>query len=611
MQWLFRSGLPALLIGLVVAAGGCRRTVRPAPPLSDEFESKRLSKLSDEYWEFLVSEQPIWATFLGDRRRDTELPDLSEEALAYAGEQLQRLHEEVESLDPDRLAEPDRITRESLLSLLSSHLETRVCRQELWDLNPLDGVQASLAELPHLHGITEPDHARSLEVRYLRSPVLMDQHIDNLRRGLKRGFVAPKVSVERVISQLDRLMLPKPEASEFLAAVRIPAAWRDSDRLQARRSLAEAVRSAVYPSLRKYRDFLAMEYLPHARDAIGLAANKSGNACYQARIRATTGLELSPKEVHELGWKELQRNQLEMRRIAVKLTGTEDLEKVERMLAENPRQRVRTPEELVAYNRSIVERAQRAAKKMFGKLPTLPVEVQPIDRQREKDSPPGYYYQGSTTTKRPGLYFLNTYDAPNRLLFQMEPLAFHETVPGHHLQIALAQELRGLPKFRRELGEPIFKEGWAHYAEVLADEMKLYSSEEARFGMLSDQALRAARLVVDTGIHAMGWTREQAITFLVQNTAESYESAAREVDRYIVWPAQALTYKLGQLEILRLREEAMERLGPRFDLKSFHDRVLANGAVPMPVLRRVMEQWVDAVARAGEASPQPRAAAHR
>ncbi len=593
----------------LLAAAGCRRAVRPAPLLSDATESKRLALLADEYWELLMRQNPEWATFYGDRRFDTELTDLSPQALEDVYDGQKRLYEEVESLDPDKLAEPDRITREALLSQLKSALDQRVCRQELWDVNALDGVQAVVAELPRLHSIGSAEQARALEIRYLKVPVIIDQHIDNLRRGLDEGFSAPRLSVERVIGQLDHLLSVRPERSRFLTEVSLPSTWRDDEKMDVRKGLAEAVRSGVYPALERLRSFLRQEYLPRAREELGLSKNEAGEACYDAKIRATVGLDLDAEEIHALGLEELERNVAEMKRIALELTGKPDVDALEQMLREAPGQHVSSTDQLIAFNERLVAKAQAAAKRAFGRLPAQRVLVKPIESDRAKDSPAGYYYQGSVAEKRPGYYYLNTYDAPNRLLFQMEPLAFHETIPGHHLQIALAQELKGLPRFRRELGEPAFKEGWAHYAELLADELDLYSSPEARFGMLSDQALRAARLVVDTGLHAMGWTREQAIRFLAEHTAEPPDALAREVDRYIAWPAQALGYKLGQLEILRLRREAEARLGKRFDLKAFHDRLLANGAVPLPTLRRVMEQWVDERVKAGANAPQPRSAA--
>lgn len=609
---MLRSSSLRLLAGALLLAGslaGCRRAPRPAPPLSDELESRKLAKLAEDFWAHLMRHNPEWATFHGDRRLDSELSDLSWESHLRMLEETRRLHEDVEALDPDKLAEPDRITREALLSLLSSALSTEVCRQLLWDVNPLDGVQALVLELPRLHSVNSPEQGQSLEVRYLKVGVLVDQHLDNLRRGQKDGYLATKVAVARVVGQLEQALATRPEDSRFLTEVELPGAWRDSEKQELRKSLAEAVRSAVYPALERYLSFLKAEYLARAREQVGLAENEDGEACYEAKIKALTGLLRSAEEIHRLGLEELSRNEAEMRQIALALIGSEDLEALERKLYQSPSQHAANEHQLLLYNTRLVQRAQAAARKAFGRMPSQKLEVKPIETDRAKDSPAGYYYQGSLAERRPGYYYLNTYDAPSRLLFQMEPLAFHETIPGHHLQIALAQELK-LPRFRRELGEPAFKEGWAHYAERLADELGLYSSPEARFGMLSDQALRAARLVVDTGLHAKGWSREQAIQFLVEHTAEPKDSVEREVDRYIVWPGQALGYKLGQLEILRLRQEAQARLGEKFDLRAFHDRLLANGAIPLATARRVMSQWVEERARAGAVAPVPRGAAH-
>jgi uncharacterized protein (DUF885 family) len=479
-----------------------------------------------------------------------------------------------------------------------------VCRFPWWNVNPLDGIQETLAELPQTHGISRPEHARTLAVRYLKAGVMLDQHIDNLRRGMKKGYLAPKVAVEHVIAELEAMLNEPPEASAFISLAQLPEDWRDEDKLEVRKHLAEAVRSGLYPALQRYLSFLKDEYLSSARDAVGVSANKDGQDCYAARTKALTGFELSPEEIHRIGAAELEKNEAQMREVAQRLIGSDDVHALKEKLRTDAKEHVAQPRELIEYDRLLVERAETVLPKLIGHLPSRRVEVKPLEAFREKNAPAAYYEEGAWDGSRPGSYYVNTYDTPHRLLFQREALAFHEAVPGHHVQLTLAQEVRGVPAFRKEVGQSAFVEGWAHYAELLADEQGLYSGDEARFGMLSDQALRAARLVVDTGLHAQGWTREQAIQFLEEHTAESPDECARETDRYIVWPAQALAYKLGQLEILKLRAEAKEALGPRFDLRAFHDAVLANGAVPLPVLRRLIGQWTEArlaVAKRGKA----------
>jgi uncharacterized protein (DUF885 family) len=588
----------------LLALAGCHRALRPAPSLSDEAESKNLARLADDYWHFVLEQNPLLSTYLGDRRQDEEMPDLSLDAHEHAVDRMKDLLSDVEGIDANKLAESDRVTRDVLLSVLHSALDTEVCHFLWWNVNPLDGIQETLAELPQTHGISRPEHARTLAVRYLKAGVMLDQHIDNLRLGMKKGYLAPRVAVEHVIAQVEAMLQEAPESSSFISLAQLPEDWRDEDKLEVRKHLAEAVRSGLFPALQRYLTFLKQEYLPVARETVGVSANRDGLECYATRIKALTGFELTPEEIHRIGLEELAKNEAQMKEVSQRLIGTDDLHALKEKLRADEKEHVSTPPELLEYDRLLVERAEAILPKLFGHLPSRRVEVKPLEAFREKNAPAAYYEEGAWDGSRAGSYYVNTYDTPHRLLFQREALAFHEAVPGHHIQLTLAQEVRGVPAFRREVGQSAFVEGWAHYAELLADEQGLYSGDEARFGMLSDQALRAARLVVDTGLHAQGWTREQAIQFLLDHTAEPPDESAREVDRYIVWPAQALAYKLGQLEILKLRSEAREALGERFDLRAFHDAVLANGAVPLPVLRRLIGQWTEArlaVAKRGRA----------
>ncbi len=561
--------------------------------------SARLTELADAYWDFELREDPINATWLGDRRHDALLPDASEAAHSRRLETVRTLAQQVEAVDPAPLSEEERVTRSVLLTHLHRTLSTELCRSELWDINPLDGVQTVLGELPSLHSIATEEQARTLAERYRHAGTWLQQHMDNLRRGLQRGYRAPRVGVERVIAQLDRMLeqRERPADSSFVALAQLPSGWSEPQRTAARTALATAATEGLFPALGRYRDFLRDEYLAHARPEAGVSANPDGPACYAARIQATIGRPLTPEEIHRTGLAEVEKIEAGMKAIAVRRVGREDIAALEASLLEDPAQHPATREAVLAFNRALLEKAQARLPEVFGRLPKRRLEVKPIEEFREKDAPAGYYYQGDEQGTRPGYYYVNTYNPSERTFFGMEPLAFHEGIPGHHLQIALAQELEGLPAFRRYMGDGAFTEGWAHYAERLADELGLYSGDAGRYGMYSDQSLRAVRLVVDTGLHALGWSREQAIQYMVDHTAEPRGEAEREIDRYIVWPGQALAYKLGQLEILSLREEARRRLGDRFELKAFHDAVLGHGALPLPVLREVMMRWMEAQAR--------------
>lgn len=587
----------SFILSSILTLLGCTHVQKAPPEVSDTMAARSLQKVSEDYWDLQMQENPIWATYLTDRRFDEDLPDLSPEGREQALSRARFLLDETRSIDAKALREQDRITREMLLLALEGTLQVGICKNHLWNVNALDGVQTQLGELPSLHTILEPEHAKSLVRRFEKSGAWLDQHISNLRTGQEQGYSAAKAAVVRVIEQLESMLAEPPQKSALVTSVVMPASWDEAQKTEVREALARAVETSAYPGLRRYQLFLKNEYLPDARDAVGISANPDGKACYRARILAETNLSLSPEEIHEIGTQQAEQNVRDMKIIARRLTGKEDLEAVKAHLDAQPENHVASREALMELARGWIAKAEKRVPEVLGHLPEQRVEVKAIEPFREEAAPTGYYYSGSREERRPGYFYLNTFEPEKRIVPLLESLTMHEAVPGHHVQIALAQELTGLPRFRRELGNGAFIEGWAHYAELLADELGLYSGDAGRFGMLSDQSLRAVRLVVDTGMHALGWSREKALDYMLTHTAEPRGDAEREIDRYIVWPGQALTYKLGQLEILRLRKEAESRLGEGFDLRAFHDALLAQGAIPLPVLRRVMTEWIDAQAK--------------
>ncbi|MCA9540747.1 MAG: DUF885 domain-containing protein [Myxococcales bacterium] len=347
----------------------------------------------------------------------------------------------------------------------------------------------------------------------------------------------------------------------------------------------------MLPALRGYRNFLEREILPHSRNRPGVDGLRDGAACYQAMIASHTGLEETPEAIHQLGLQEVARIQAEMQTLATEM-GAADPAALMAALDARPDQHAADAEALLAYNRDLLARAQAALPRAFGRLPKTPIELKALEAFRAADAPAAYYYGAPDDGSRPAYYYLNTHDATERLLYQMPALAFHEAVPGHHLQIALAKETLDLPMFMRESGNSAFTEGWALYAERLARELDLYRTPEERFGALTYEIWRAARLVVDTGLHAKGWRRQEAIDYLNGLLGHDEGEIINEVDRYIAWPGQALAYKVGELEIRRLRAEAEAARGTNFDLRAFHDRVLRNGSVPLRVLRADIEAWL-------------------
>jgi len=361
-----------------------------------------------------------------------------------------------------------------------------------------------------------------------------------------------------------------------------------------RRELSAAVGEIVVPAFGRYLEVLETEILPAARpsDRPGIVHVPGGDAAYRALIRTHTTLDLEPEAVHELGLAEIERIDASFADLGARVLGVHGLDATLAALREDPALRFGSADEVFAAARDTLARAQAAVPRWFGRLPRVDCEVVPIPSETEAHQTLAYYAWPALDGSRPGRYYINLGSPETRPRYEAEALAFHESVPGHHLQIALAQELEGLPAFQRALGSTAFAEGWGLYTERLADEMGLYSSDLDRFGILSFDAWRACRLVVDTGMHALGWSRDQAVEFMRAHTALGDNNIANEVDRYISWPGQALAYKIGQLEILRLRALAEARLGPRFDIRAFHDAVLGSGAVGLTTLAGIVEDWL-------------------
>jgi uncharacterized protein (DUF885 family) len=350
----------------------------------------------------------------------------------------------------------------------------------------------------------------------------------------------------------------------------------------------------IYPAMRRYRDFLVNEYLPRSREAVGIVGNPNGQDCYRAAVRSFTTLDVPAQEIHEIGLREMDKIQNEMRTIAQRSFNTSDVPALLESFRTDPKYLFGSREEIVAYAEAAIERGREAMPRWFGRLPVSDVVVEPYPEFEEKSAPGASYETPSEDGTRPGKYRINTGNPTEQSKVGIESTAFHESIPGHHLQLAIAQERKDVHMITRFMGNSGYSEGWGLYAERLSDEMGLFSSDMDRMGLLSNEALRAARMVVDPGLHVLGWTREQAIDYMLAHTAENRQAVENEVDRYIGWPGQATAYMLGNLEIRRLREMAERELGTRFDIRAFHDKVLENGSVPLPFLRENIERWIAA-----------------
>ncbi|MCG3170149.1 MAG: hypothetical protein CALGDGBN_01688 [Pseudomonadales bacterium] len=595
-----RSLLAAtVFVSLLVAAGP------PAHAGDQPTPAARLHALFDAEWERTMREDPLWATTLGDLRYNDRLGDHSLAALRERAAADRAALRELELIDPARLAGRDRESHAILLEQLS----VRVAGQRFAaELIPIDQQNSLPRYLPDMVGRTPFRSLRHYEdylTRLHQVPAVFAQLRERLREGLRRGITPPRAPLAAVAAQLEAIAGAEVTRSPFYAPfTALPATIPAAVQERLRREGIAVIEREVLPAYRELLEFWRSEYLPHTRTRIGIAALPGGKQWYAHLIREHTTTTMSAREIHELGRSEVARIRADMDALIASIGFDGDFQAFAAFLRTDPRFYHTSPAALLGGYRDICKRIDAGLPRLFGRLPRLPYGVAEVPAHVAPSTTTAYYQQGSLAAGQAGLFFANTYRLETRPTWEMEALSIHEAVPGHHLQIALAQELEGLPRLRTETGPTAFVEGWALYSESLGPELGLYRDPYARFGQLTYEMWRAVRLVVDTGIHAFGWTREQAIDYFLQNAAKQPHDIAVEVDRYIVWPAQALAYKIGELKIRALRREAESALGERFDIRAFHDVVLGSGAVPLGVLEANVRRWI-----AERAAPQPASAA--
>jgi uncharacterized protein (DUF885 family) len=584
-----------------------------------------LRALADKYWDARLEASPLFATFLGDHRFDDRVDDLSAEAEQRLRATWLDLRERAAALDVspaprrsgaegDGLTDDDAVTRDLLVHELDDALRMIDLRLAELASDQMDGVHADLLITAGQLNAPEPGHAAMAVERTRHYGDMLAQAADRFREGLAAGRTPARINVERSINQVEGYLASPLEADPF-ANLAGPEGW---DRLDAwRAELTDIVRDSVRPAFARYLDVLRDELLPVARpdDRAGLVHLSDGNggagsgagdpedgpAMYRALIELHTGLPLTAEELHEIGMAEVSGSlPAEYAEIGGRAFGTGDLPTIFGRLLDDPGLRYRDGDEIIAHATTCLDAAGAAIGEWFGILPQAPCVLEPVPDYLEADAPGAYYTPPAPDGSRPGTYHVNLHDPTGRGRAETASIAFHESIPGHHLQLAIASERTDLPAFRRlSWGHTAFVEGWALYTERLADEMGLYESDVDRLGMLASDSWRACRLVVDTGLHALGWTRQQAIDFMVANAPVNREEIVTEVDRYIGIPGQALAYKVGQREILRLRADARAQLGPAFDVRGFHDSVLGGATISLRVLRSRVAAWVAEQAESG------------
>jgi prolyl oligopeptidase len=579
-----RATLLALtLLAATVAA------VASAEPSSSA--AKELHQLFESEWERDLRENPVRASFQGDRRYDHQWPDLSAEALGRSHAADRKVLETLAAIPDDALDAEDRLNRDLFARLYRGDLEAYEWGQRFLPITQRHGVQSAHELADALPFQTVGDFENWI-ARLESLGTYVDQTIDLMREGLRRGLTQPRVIMERLPAQVARQVVDDPTASPFYAPFeKMPEAIPAAEQERLRATAHTAIEREVVPAFRRLQAFIDGQYLPASRTTVGIWDTPGGAEWYQQRVRWFTTTNLTADEIHEIGLKEDARIRGEMQRVIERVGFEGSFEEFLQFLRTDPQFRYTDPEQLLQAYLAMSKRVDPLLPQYFGRLPRMPYGVRPIPMESAPDTTTAYYRPPSLDGRRAGYYFVNLYKPEERPTYEIPVLTIHEAVPGHHLQIALAQELGEQPKFRRDFEATAFVEGWALYSESLGEEMGFYDDPYAKFGQLTYEMWRAVRLVVDTGLHHKRWTREQAIEFFKANAAKTELDIVNEVDRYISWPGQALAYKVGELRIKELRAKAMQGLGPRFDLREFHDVVLGSGAVPLDVLEANVAAW--------------------
>lgn len=548
--------------------------------------AERLRGIADDYWEAKLETSPLFAAFLGDHRYDDRADDLSAEAAQLLRSRWQEFRDRAQAIPADELAEAALVTRELLVHELDDAIRSIDMRVIELASDQMQGAHADLLVIAGQLRAAEPEHAPLAVARISALATYLDQAAQRYREGLVAGRTPAQINVQRSLNQVTKYLESPIDADPFVN-IAGPDGWDGTEAWRA--ELAAAVRDQLRPAFDRYRAVFSDELLPAARpdERPGLCHLDDGAELYQALIHHHTGLPLTAEELHQIGLDEATvKIRAEFAEVGERVFGTSDVAEVFDRLLNDRGLRYSDSDEILAHARACLAAASTAMGDWFGILPKAPCELEPVPDYLAADVPPAYYLPPAPDGSRPGRYFVNLHEPTERGRYSTASIAYHEAIPGHHLQLSIAAEQTDLPAFRRlSWSHTAYVEGWALYTERLADEMGLYADDLDRLGMLASDVWRACRLVVDTGLHAMGWTRQQAVDFMVEHMPVDVDTITVEVDRYIGMPAQALAYKVGQREILQLREQARSVLGERFDIKDFHDVVLGASTVSLAVLR--------------------------
>jgi uncharacterized protein (DUF885 family) len=591
------SVLAAAIFFVLPTPAARAQKLTAAPPtanLSVEDRRRALNALIRHYWDAYLEHEPEFASTIGDKRFNDKITDYSAESRNQWLEQEQNLMMRLAAIDPAGFTDSEKTSREMLLRRFADDIEASDYKEWEMPVNQLGGIYADFPQMAERLTFKDVKDYDDWIARLRALPGAFQQITENMSIGIEDHCVPPKYLLEQTLKQVQELAGQKPEDSPLAGPLKaFPASIPPVEQARIREEMLSVIGKKVLPAYMRLARFLEVSYIPAGREEPGISALPDGAQYYQFLIHRETTTDLTPDRIHKIGLDEVKRDEAELLGIAQKL-GFEDLKSFRAALRANPKLTPASPEALVALYQSYVTPMQAKLPQLFGHLPQAKLEVVRMPEYLEKTAPPAYYDVGSPRAGRPGRLLVNEFNAAGRNTYNAEAIAYHEGVPGHHLQFSLAQEQSGVPEFRLYAEFTAFVEGWALYSERLGKEVGFYQDPYSDFGGLDADMWRAIRLVVDTGVHSQHWTRQQMVDYFHEHSALDEPTVQSEVDRYIAWPAQALAYKVGQMKILELRERAKKALGDKFDIRAFHDQVLDSGALPLDLLEARIDAWIAA-----------------
>ncbi|WP_304768520.1 DUF885 family protein [Undibacterium sp.] len=586
------TALLLLMLGLMHAEAQAKNPAVNSASSSLETRRQALDALLGEQWEYKLRTNPEFASMLGDKRYNDQLSDYSQAAVDAEYRAEADFLKRFQAINSKGFPVQDSLNKELMLRQLTSQLEG--ARFKDWQMPVLQnsGIHLDVPEMVAMLSFATVKDYEDYLARLNALPRAFDQTILQMQNGIKNKLMPPQFLLEKIARQCDDIAALPLDASPFTQPLnKFPADFSDADKLRLRTAILAAVTQQVVPAYQKFSGFVRTDYAPHGRQDVGLWSLPDGTERYKYQVKHSTTTELAPEEIHQLGLREVKRIEDKMLGVAQKL-GYADLKSFNAMVLKNPDLHPKSRQEILDLYTKYTDQMYTQLPQLFGRMPKAKVSVMAVEEFREKEAAGASYNHGTPDGSRPGHVMVNTGDFAERQTMSIETTALHEGVPGHHMQISIAQELQGLPAFRQQGGYNAYVEGWALYAERLGEELGFYQDPYSYYGHLQDEMLRAIRLVVDTGLHYKKWNRQQVVDFFHDHSGIEEVDVQSETDRYIVWPGQALGYKIGQLKIVELRQYASKKLGKKFDLRAFHDEVLGAGALPLDVLEQRIHAWV-------------------